>query len=419
MATTSHTVFLGGLVGLLASSAHAEIKLESKQLTHGPKHHFFGYIGHAGNIPWNQSGRYILALETDFQDRMPRAEDAAAVVLFDTQNDYAIRVVDHTRAWNPQQGTMFCWNPESPETQFFFNDRDPKTGKIFCVLYDLAAEGDGKRIREFRFDDTPIGNSGISRTGGWFAAINYGRLARLRPVTGYPEAFDWTKDELHPKDDGVFRIDKQTGEKKLLISYRQLADALRPTRPDVDQKALFINHTLCNPEADRIFCFVRGDFDKGKNRINQGFIIRPDGTGFQIMKQQVGGHPDWDRGHRLIGSIDKRQTIFDVDRQEIVETLGDRKIFPNAEGDIALSPDAAWLVNGHRDKSKNFYTFFRRSDGEWARSTGFNVRGYEGGNLRCDPAPAWNRNNQEIVFPAIAKDGTRQMFLLRMRNSSQ
>ena len=62
------------------SWAHA-MELEARQVTHGPRHHFFGYIGHVQNIPWNKSGRYILALRTEFQDHMPRSSDAAEIVL--------------------------------------------------------------------------------------------------------------------------------------------------------------------------------------------------------------------------------------------------------------------------------------------------------------------------------------------------
>jgi len=49
----------------------------------------------------------------------------------DTQNEYSIKVFEWTRAWNFQQGTMLYWNPENPESQFFFNDRDPKTHQLF------------------------------------------------------------------------------------------------------------------------------------------------------------------------------------------------------------------------------------------------------------------------------------------------
>ena len=40
-------------------------ELEIEQITSGTKHHFFGYIGQCQTIPWNASGRYILALEID------------------------------------------------------------------------------------------------------------------------------------------------------------------------------------------------------------------------------------------------------------------------------------------------------------------------------------------------------------------
>jgi hypothetical protein len=399
---------------LTGAFARAELLLESRQITTGPKHHFFGYIGHVQNIPWNRSGRFLVALQTGFQDRMPRADDVAEIVLLDAQRDYAVRVVGRTRAWNPQQGTMLYWNPDAPETQFFFNDRDPESGKVFCVLCDISEGSDGKRVREYRFDDTPVGNSGVAQSGGWFAAINYGRLARLRPVTGYPEAFDWTAGRRHPDDDGVFRVDVRSGEKRLLVSFRQLADVLRPALPAVDEKELFINHTLCSRDGDATFFFVRADFD-GSGRVNQGFVMRPDGSGLTMMKSHIGGHPEWDAGRRLIGSIDGRQVIYDVDRQEIAGTLGSREIFPAPEGDIALSPDGLWLVNGHRRQNANHYTFFRRSDGAWIRSEGFDVGRWTSGNLRCDPAPCWNRGRREIVFPSIAPDGTRQMFLLRLR----
>ena len=35
---------------------------------------------------------------------------------------------------------------------------------------------------------------------------------------------------MHPADDGIFKINGETKEKTLLVSYRQLADALRDTR---------------------------------------------------------------------------------------------------------------------------------------------------------------------------------------------
>src|SRR5688500_17644571 len=86
--------------GLAAGTAGAELTTEVKQITFGPRHHFFGYFGHARTIPWNESGRFIVALRTSFQDRMPKPDDAADIVLLDSMDCYKERVVDQTRAWN-------------------------------------------------------------------------------------------------------------------------------------------------------------------------------------------------------------------------------------------------------------------------------------------------------------------------------
>jgi hypothetical protein len=86
MIRTLFTIF-GTL--LMAASAVPKLRAEDftisvQQITKGPSNHFFGYIGHVQNIPWNGSGRYILALRTTVDDRMPGPQDAADVVLIDT-----------------------------------------------------------------------------------------------------------------------------------------------------------------------------------------------------------------------------------------------------------------------------------------------------------------------------------------------
>ncbi len=82
---------------------------------------------------------------------MPELGEPADIVLLDTQDNYRVSKIEQTRAWNLQQGTMLYWNPEAPDTQFFFNDRDPNDGTLFTVLFDISRGKNGERIREFRF----------------------------------------------------------------------------------------------------------------------------------------------------------------------------------------------------------------------------------------------------------------------------
>jgi len=393
------------------------IDLKIEQLTSGTKHHFFGYIGQCQTIPWNATGQYILGLEIDTIDRMPRPGEAATIILIDTHDNNEILRLDTTYAWNPQQGTMYYWNPLAAETQFFFNDRDVETGEVFTVIYDIKEK---KRVREFRFDGTPIGNGGVAADGSAWLGLNYGRLARLRPVTGYPEALDWSKVEIAPKNDGIFIVDIHTGKKRLLVSYFQLEEKLKEHNPDLQHSGLFINHTLWNRNADRIYFFARAGWSGNPgDDVNVPFSINSDGTGLAPHNTFIGGHPEWAEGNLLIGSgkdeegENDLQVLYDVDTREIVGQLGNPEMFPKPGGDVSLSPNGNWFVNGYSKSSKNYYAFYRRSDSAFALSEGIDKGSYSG-DIRIDPAPRWNRTNDAILVPGIDKNKSRQMFIIRV-----
>ena len=400
-----------GAAAFAADSGGLDLTVE--QITFGPKHHFFGYIGQSKTIPWNADGRYILALRTDYHDRMPEPGAVADVALIDTKRANEVVRVDQTRGWNFQQGTMFYWNPTSAETQFFFNDRDPKTNRIFTVLFDIR---DKKRIREFRYPDTPVGNSGVAQDGSAFLAINYGRMARLRPVTGYPGGFDWTAGQKAPDDDGIFIIDPQSSTKRLLVSFRQLGELVRPLEPEIDEASLYINHTLWNRPGDRIYFYLRGRVGNSAMKINVPCTIKPDGTGLTAHETFIGGHPEWGQGSQVIGQQGDRQALYDVDKREIVGQIGTPEIIPKPGADISFSPDGNWFVNGFGGQGgKNYYVILSLADGANVRSPGFSRGPYLSGDLRIDPAPRWNRTSNAILVPGFTAGGTRQMFVIRLQ----
>ena len=405
---------------VLPGARAADFDLSVEQITFGDKHHFFGYIGQCRTIPWNATGQYILGLEIDRIDRMPTPDEAATIILIDTHDGNKILRVDKTYAWNPQQGTMFYWNPLRPETQFFFNDRDVKTGKVFTVIYDIDEK---KRVRQYRYDDTPIGNGGVAYDGSAWLGLNYGRLARLRLVTGYPEALDWSRDDIAPNSDGMFIVDIKTGKKRLLVSYRQLDEKLKELKPDMKHSGLFINHALWNRDADRVYFFVRSGWgEMGGHKNNVPCSVFADGTGLTLHETHIGGHPEWAEGNLVIGrrkeNGEEKQVLYNVDTKKIVGQLGDSEMFPKPEGDVSLSPDGNWFVNGYKKDTKNYYAVYRRSDGAFARSEGIDKGSYSG-DIRIDPAPRWNRTNDAILIPGIAKNKTRQMFVIRVATSEK
>jgi len=251
-----------------------------------------------------------------------------------------------------------------------------------------------------------------------FLAINYARMARLRPVTGYRGATDWTEGVDAPEDDGIFIIDIDSGSKRLLVSFARLAEELSRAGYAVEDMALFINHTLWNRDGELVYFFTRAGWRASgtprDKRINVACTIRKDGTDLFVGHQHIGGHPEWGVGSQIIGRQDDKQVIYDVQTREIVGTIASPVAIPNPEGDISLSPDGKWFVNGHSEKGKTYYTVVRLADGKWVRSPGIDKGAYSG-DIRIDPAPRWNRQNNQILVPGLTENGFRQLFVITVK----
>lgn len=145
--------------------------------------------------------------------------------------------------------------------------------------------------------------------------------------------------------------------------------------------------------------------------------MNADGTGLRAPVHFIGGHPEWEVGHRMIGASGTDQIVYDTDAQQVVGKIGSPQIIPKPGGDVALSPDGKWFVNGYREKGSNYYTILRLADGAWVRTGGFDQSGYTSGDLRLDPGPLWSRDSSQLLVPGLAKDGerTRQLFVITIK----
>ena len=61
----------------------AAIKPQTRVITHGPKHHWFGYYDKWEFDPTN---RYVLGMEVDFEHRSPRPDDVIRIGMVDLQD---------------------------------------------------------------------------------------------------------------------------------------------------------------------------------------------------------------------------------------------------------------------------------------------------------------------------------------------
>jgi hypothetical protein len=384
-----------------------------RQITFGPNQHFYGYQGHAGNTPFNHSGTKLALLEVSFQDRLVTASDVANVVLVDVATAQS-QVLTGIRAWNFQQGTMLYWNPLKPDEELFFNDRvTDGSNKIETVLFNANT---GTR-REFFFPDTPFGNSGVAQKGGKFLGINYGRLQRLRPITGYAGAYDWTVGVDAPTNDGIFLVDVETGASRLLVSFKTLLDTFVGQHPEMAGKELFINHTLWNRTDTRIIAAVRWLVETSESTV--WFTMNPDGT--DVRETPNPGHFDWELGQKVVGWYGTEEELYDTELNQPVQVI-DPSFFTH-DGDVAIARDVNWIATFAGPASNRSIKVYSRAAHAGFEMPGFDAGPYVGNGTtgptepytsqnRLDGSPLWSPDVTKIYRTKMASDGTRQGFVI-------
>ena len=90
-----------------------------RQITRGPKFHWFGYYD---KLQFDPTNRYALAMKVDFEHRSPTQNDWIDIGLIDLESSDKWTTLGRTNAWCWQQGCMLQWRPGS-ESQIIWNDR--------------------------------------------------------------------------------------------------------------------------------------------------------------------------------------------------------------------------------------------------------------------------------------------------------
>lgn len=379
-----------------------------RALTRGPKHHFFGYYGIP---PWNRSGRYLVCLETDFQDHLPRPDEAAGIGVVDAKTG-EFRRLTQTRAWNFQQGAMLHWNPLKPETEFLFNER--RGTEIISAAYDLET---GKR-REL-----PRAINGVSHNGRYALCLTYGRLTRLRPVVGYVGAEDPNPDTAHPENDGVFLMDLASGESKLIVSIAEVYRRLVKKHPELRERHMWFNHTVFNKDDTRFF-FLARCWTPDKQLESAMFTVGVDGSSLrEVVPFGLGvSHFDWRSEKeiiatfRLTGGKEKDHVLF-TDGKADYRRIGAG--FLTGDGHCSFAPDRQRLATDRNDGSKIEKRLLlydlRTEQGAVLGSFPMRSKTYLSGDLRCDLHPRWSRDGSQICVDALETETwTRQLHVVAM-----
>lgn len=361
----------------------SEVKIISPQKDGA--HYFFGYYDLQ---PYDTTGRYHLAHQVDFMDRLPDKNDSAQIGVIDTQTSKFERVAE-TSAWNFQQGAMLRWYDKD---SILYNIR--KKDGFGCVI---------KNIRTGESREYPLPVASVSPESGYSLSINFSRIYDFRAGYGYSDVPDPFYDENAPQKDGVFLQNMRTGEAKLLISYRQLVETF-PEPPFTTGKIL-VNHITFNPSGTKFVFLLRTFPTDEKMWATQLLCSDLQGNLTRLTHFQFNSHYSWMDDSHLLIVTDWQRDGWGLDQFDVEKNTCELLEIPELKGrDIhcLYSPDRKYILgDGYPDAQQYRPLFLFHTETKeffplvYSKSLGDSIW-----DARSDLHARWSPDGRKISFDA-------------------
>lgn len=381
-----------------------------RKLTNGSdqgKFHSHSYY----DIPvLDASSRWLAAYETTFANRKISLNDRVTVGIVDTDaSEENWKPIGSSGAWSWQQGPMAQFVPNSKRV--IWNDRED--GRLNSRMHDL----DTGQTRTL-----PAPAYALAPCGLYAFSLNFERLDRLRPGYGYaPE----NKDSYFPHapaDDGIWKVDLQTGDKYLILSLRDAAKflarqlGLKFAIQSIAGKFYFwFNHIKFSPSGHRFTVKLRFrsvNLSKPWNDI-MGVSLTADSRGGSLRYLARGtSHVIWQSDENLY--LWQQNGLYNY----ADEKTGGRRVSQIVPDIINhnvharhLPEDFTKLIFDTPYRETVDLNLLDRDSGRVQHLASFGNHVPPHGEFRCDLHPVPSPDSQKIIVTSM-KDGGRQVYCL-------
>jgi len=373
--------------------------IKAVPLTSGPKHHFFGYYD---KFQVNATGTKMLTMEVDFMDRPPAAPDAARIGVIDLAAGNRLEIVAETHAWCWQQSCMLQWFPGDAARKIIFNVR--RDDHFGCCILDIESG-------EKRFFERPIYT--VSSDGRFAMCPNFARLADTRPGYGYEGIADPWADENAPEDDGIYHLDLETGDSRLVYSLAQAAE-LDPL-PEAKGAKHWFNHLLLSPDDHRV-CFMHRRNWANTKWHTRLLTMNVDGSEvYCVNDHELNSHFIWRDPETLLTWARRHDRgdhyYYLTDRAQRARPLAPDKL--TRDGHMSYHPRGDWIVTDTypwKDEPFRRLILYNERTDEYVELGRFhsptNLVAVE---CRCDLHPRWSRDGRLVTFDSL-HEGSRQVY---------
>ena len=374
--------------------------------------------------PFSPSGRYMGLTRLPFEDRPPKPGEAAEVVLVDLKTGEQ-KIIAETIGWDVQLGAQVQWG--ATDQDLFFNDVDPETWMPYGVRMDPVS---GKKQK---LDGTVYD---VSPDGKWAASTCLRRIGATQ--AGYGVVVPESHIPVNigaVDDDGVYVTNTQTGEVKMIASYRRIVEEALP-KIEVSQYGpgnYYGFHVMWNAHSDRLMLVLRYMPESDGKRRPMLITMTREGEDIRVAfpssdwADKGGNHPTWqpDGEHvmmnlNLYGDGERFvQARYDGTEQaamtEVMSNRGHPSLHPTerflitdayAAEDVSFGDGSAplWLIDREKKEKRtlvriNCVTPYFADKLDKAKV------------MRIDIHPAFDRRSHTLVAFNGAHDDTRRVYV--------
>ena len=368
---------------------------------------FFGYYDLKA---YDDTDNYHLCNIADFEDRLPTDKDVLKMGVIDISNGNFEKIAE-TTSWNFQQGALLQWHRQKNDTVFYNVFKD---GEYITVQKNVKT-GAEKYVPAC---------ANISRDGKWGLKVNFSRIYDFRAGYGYCNLKDPFCNINQPENDGVFLVNMETGEEKLLVNYIRMAEAVGTELYTPDIK-LLVNHITFNPSGTKFIVLLRnfaGDTTNAGAPWGTSLLaIDLQGNIKVLMRSATYSHYDWEDDENLLGFCSDRNGVWGLSKVNVNTGIWFDYRRDICDDDIhcLYSKDRRCFIGDDypdKDGYRRIYYYDIKTDESIILIQSYSPFSEGLVDIRTDLHNRWNNKNDKFSFDVV-HNGKREICEMDLRGT--
>ena len=364
--------------------------------------------------------------------------EIAEIGYFDLQDGDRFHVVGKTTTWNWQMGSQLQWLNRVPGQQLIYNRRAEisHTEYPYADFHAMVTDINTGQSREL-----PLPVYVVAPNSEWALCVDYSRFEFTHPTIGYRATGKQPRLDNAPDDDGIFRMNIESGDAELILSLQELTQ-FRPLA-SMKKAIHWVTHLEINPASTR-FLFIHRWTERVEDEtcfLHRLYSVNPDGSDLHLLEctdhplpqlaagfdaETVGtfdyekseyqiSHPAWKNDDEIIvwgphdGSI--HYHLYH-ERSTEARVVGAKCLTEN--GHMTYSPDGRWLLSDtYPDSVSNerLLILYDVVNDQRYDIGSFYTDPNLGKPNRCDLHPRWSPDASQVCIDSM-HEGERQMYLV-------